>query len=100
MGADPRRDCPKEGGAMERLLKPMLLILAFSLVGCVTKSRLRHEVGEGYARGLKDKSIQCLAQQKEIELFYQDELKAKTERLRKFNQTDEYGNLRPLVGKP
>lgn len=83
----PVRRPPLKRWAVLLLPLAMLPLIWLGTSGCVTHRRARHLQTEAYSRG-QSECFQRLLQA-------QSELKAKTERLRKFNQVDELGRLRP-----
>lgn len=81
--------------AVDRLMKVVNVLIVFvglSLVGCVPKSQIKRSYDEGFAKA----NTECLQLQGQIQNYIRGlevSNAAKTERLRKFNQVDEQGNL-------
>jgi hypothetical protein len=76
--------------------KLFFLVLLLPGPGCVTTGRYKRDLAakgsEEYSKGSKDASDKCLIAVNELE----KDLAAKNARLKKFNQVDDQGRLRPV----
>lgn len=77
---------------LKQVVNVAIVVVGLSFVGCVPKSHIKKSYDDGFAKA----NTECLQLQGQIQNYIRGlevSNAAKTERLRKFNQVDEKGNL-------